>query len=178
MGNSLRDQLLKAGLVSEKQAKQAKKQQYNEQRAGGDVHAQKTREEKTAAAATQKAERDRLLNQQRKEAEERKAIAAQIRQLIEAHREPRGSDDIAYHFTHKNAIKRLYVSADVHQRITRGALAIVTLHGKYELVAREVAAKIRQRDAAAVVLQNESDTAGVDGDDPYAKYKVPDDLMW
>lgn len=180
MGDSLRDQLLKAGLATEKQAKQAKKHQHSERVAGAKGKPPSPDEGKAAAAAAaaQKAERDRQLNKQRQEAEERKAIAAQVRQLVEAHRQPRGSDDVPYNFTHHNLIKRIYVSEEVHKRIASGALVIVRCAGKYELVPADVADKIRQRDAAAVVVHNEPQPAAVDADDPYAKFTVPDDLMW
>ena len=41
-----------------------------------------------------------------------------------------------------------------------------------------MAAKIAERDPEAVIeLSDQDDTAG-DADDPYADYKIPDDLTW
>lgn len=178
MGNSLRDQLLNAGLVSEKQVKQAKKHQHSQRVSAG--KGKEVGEAKTAAAAAaaEKAERDRALNKQRQDAEARKAVAAQIRQIIEAHRVPSGGDDVAYNFTHNNVIKRIYVSVDVHKRIAAGTLVIVDAAGKFELVTPEAAEKIRLRDPSTVVVQNQPEPTHGAGDDPYAQFKVPDDLMW
>jgi len=182
MSNSLRDQLLKTGLISERQVKQAKKQQHSERVAASKGQATKPDEGKVkvaaAAAAAQKAERDRALNKQRQDAEARKAAAAQIRQIIEAHRVPPGGDDVAYNFTHNNVIKRIYVATDVHKRITAGTLVIVEAGGRFDLVALDAAEKIRQRDPAAIVVQNRAEPADDAADDPYAQFKVPDDLMW
>ena len=46
-----------------------------------------------------------------------------------------------------------------------------------ELVPRVIADKIAERDASLVVRVNKPVTA-VDEDDPYAAFKIPDDLMW
>lgn len=180
MGNSLRDQFLKAGLVNEKQVKQAKKQQHSERVAASKGQGARVDDDKAAAAtaAAQKAERDRTLNKQRQEAEARKAVVAQIRQIIDAHRVPKGGDDLAYNFTHDNLVKRIYVSDDVHKRITAGTLIIVELGGKYDVVACDVAEKIRQRDPASIIVQNRPEPTGNTADDPYAEFKIPDDLMW
>lgn len=180
MGDSLRDQFLKAGLVNKKQVKQANKQQHSERVATSKGQEPKLNAPKAvaAAAAAQKVERDRELNKQRQDAEARKAIAAQIRQIIEAHRQPWGGDDVAYNFTHNDVIKRIHVSAEVHKRLAAGTLVIVASSGKYELVTCDVAEKIRQRDPAAIVAQHRPETPGDPADDPYASFKVPDDLMW
>ena len=89
MSNSLFDQLKKAGLVDEKKAKTVQKEKYKtqkqqlKQQKGDAVDEAKVQAQKAQA---EKAERDRQLNQQRKEEAERRAIAAQIKQLIETNR--------------------------------------------------------------------------------------------
>jgi uncharacterized protein YaiL (DUF2058 family) len=49
----------------------------------------------------------------------------------------------------------------------------------YELVRRQIAEKIAQRDATCILVQNagSTETAAAE-DDPYADFKIPDDLMW
>ena len=74
-------------------------------------------------------------------------------------------------------IRRLYVNDKQHGQLVKGQLAIVKLGERYELVTRETAEKIRQRDPAFVVLLNDQPPPE-DPDDPYADYKVPDDLIW
>jgi uncharacterized protein YaiL (DUF2058 family) len=179
----LKDQLLKAGLVNEKQIKQARKEKHkeNQQNQGSRKNAAATEEQRQAQQAmVEKAERDRLLNLQRKEEAEKKALAAQIKQLIEAHRQPKGDGETPYNFADGNTVKRLYVSDKVRGQIARGQLAIVKLDKQYELVPSEIADKIHSRDATRVVLHNVPSQAETKdgGEDPYAAYTVPDDLMW
>ncbi|WP_026608744.1 DUF2058 domain-containing protein [Methylocaldum szegediense] len=179
MSNSLRDQLLKAGLVNEKQVKQASKEARKQQKQNRHGNAAAKDQDKRAAleAKAAKIERDRLLNQERAKEAERKALAAQIKQLIEENRVPPGEDDIAHRFAHDNKVKTLYVSKEVHQDLVDGKLAIVTLESRYEIVPSAVAEKIRLRDESRVVLLNPPEQAE-DVDDEYAEYKIPDDLMW
>lgn len=184
MGNALRDQLLKAGLVNEKQAKKAAKEhQKDVQRQHGQGKNTVQDEERLRAqrAQAEKAERDRLLNQQRQEQAEKKAIAAQIRQLVEQNRLPREDGDTPYNFVDGGKVKRLYVSEKTRLRIGSGQLAIVRFDKGYELVLAEVAEKIAGRDPDCVVLLNPPKQQPVQEtlpDDPYAQFQVPDDLMW
>ena len=177
MGNSFQDQLLKAGLVDEKKVKQAKKDNYKKKKQGKQNKA--IDENKLAAqrAQAQQAERDRELNRQRNEEMQQKAIAAQIKQLIETSRQPRDDGETAYNFSDNGTVKKIYVTDDQHRQLSRGKLAIVKLGEQYELVPTAAAEKIRQRDEAVVIVCNESQKQD-DGEDPYADYKVPDDLMW
>jgi uncharacterized protein YaiL (DUF2058 family) len=55
-------------------------------------------------------------------------------------------------------------------------LAIIKFEKRYELVAADIAEKIRLRDAACVIVLNAADDKA--GDDAYAAYQIPDDLMW
>lgn len=182
MGNALRDQLLKAGLVNEKQLKQAVKDKTKEeQRLHGQGKPQQKDEERAKAqkAQAEKAERDRLLNQQKQEEAERKALAAQVRQMIEQNREPKEDGDTPYNFVDEGKVKRLYLSERQRERVGKGVLAIVKLGKAYELVPADTADKIAARDQSAVVLINRSKTQPqADIEDPYAQYQIPDDLMW
>lgn len=178
MSNSLQNQLLKMGLVDEKKVKQVKKEKHKQARQQGKKAAVVDEAKRLAQqVAAQKAERDRELNRQRKEEAERRALAAQIRQLIEVNRLPKDEGEIAYNFTDDNKVKRLYVTEQVQRQLGFGRLAIVMLDGQYELVPTAVAEKIRQRDESCVILCNEPEQHN-DEDDPYADYQIPDDLMW
>ena len=64
------------------------------------------------------------------------------------------------------------------RHLARGLLAIVKLDDNYELVPAAVADKIDQRDATYLVLRNQPQDGVEDEEDPYADYKIPDDLMW
>ena len=118
---SLQDQLLKAGLIDNKKANKIKKTKHKQTRQQQKNKIETVDEAKLAAqqAQTRKVERDRQLNQQRKAAAERKAIAAQVRQLIEMNRQPRDDGDIGYSFSDAALIKRIYVT-EADRRFSSG----------------------------------------------------------
>ncbi|UGQ46942.1 DUF2058 domain-containing protein [Massilia endophytica] len=176
---SLQDQLLKAGLIDKKKAKQAihdKTKQKNDERRSG---VESVDEAKLAAQEAQRknAERARELNAQRDAAAQQKAIMAQIAQMVQQNRQSKGNGDIAYNFTHGTKIERIYVSAAIREHLVAGRLVIVCLDGAVELVPRGVADKIAERDPSLVVRVNKP-TSQPDEDDPYAAFQIPDDLMW
>lgn len=181
MGNSLFDQLKKTGLVDENKAKKVKQSQYKSQKKKSKKGvADPLDEAKQLAQKAQadKLERDRQLNQQKKEQAENKAIAAQIKQLIETNRVEDRDGDIVYNFTDANVIKRIHVSEQIHKHLLSGRLAIVKLAEGYELVPVPVAEKIKQRDGQCIIECDQCVESALGEDDLYADYKIPDDLMW
>ncbi len=177
VGNSLQDQLFKAGLANKKQAVKARKAQNNKeklQRQGKAVTdeaaelAEKARQEQVA--------RDRELNRIKQVEAEAKAVKAQIRQLIKLNQiEERG--DTEFSFTHGTQIKSLHLRNEHRDALIKGQLAIVTLDDNYAIVPATVSDKISQRDESLMVLRHSpNDEAPID--DEYADYEVPDDLMW
>ncbi|MEK1906278.1 MAG: DUF2058 domain-containing protein [Pseudomonas sp.] len=179
MSISLRDQLLKAGLVNEKQAKQAGKQKQKQQRLEKKGQVEVDDEQKRIAlqAMAEKLARDQELNRQQQEKVAQKALAAQIKQLIETSRLPKMTSEDYYNFVDEKKVKRIAVNSMMRDKLSRGSLAIVRLGGGYEIIPREAALKIQERDAQRVLLLN-TPTEAPDADDPYAAYQVPDDLMW
>lgn len=179
---SLQDQLLKAGLIDAKKAKQANKEKRKETNVARRSSEEVVDEVKQSAeqARLEKIERDRELNRQRDLELQQKAIAAQIKQLIENHRQSKGAGngDVEYNFTDGKLIKKMRVSPLVLEQIARGLLSVVKLGEGYELVPRIVADKIAQRDDKFVVVANTKQDNKVDEDDPYKDYVIPDDLMW
>lgn len=184
MGNALRDQLLKAGLVDEKQVKKAVKEKHKEavrQQGQGKDRAAEEEQRRSQRAKAEKAERDRQLNLQRQAEAEKKALYAQIRQLVEQNRQPIGEGDTPYNFVDQGKVKRLYLADPVRERVVEGQLAIVRLEKEYCLVPRETAEKIRDRVADSVVVFNEPKRQRAEEpnpEDPYAKFQIPDDLIW
>jgi uncharacterized protein len=179
VADSLQDQLRKAGLVNDKKLKKAQRVKHAhdmERKAHGAANddpalaAQRARAEKAA--------RDRALNEERDRQTSAKALAAQIRQLIELNRQPRDDGDIAFNFKDGRAIRKMLVTRRQQDGLASGRLAIVKLDDRYELVPTAAAAKIRQRDAATVVLCNDATDSVPAADDPYAKFQIPDDLDW
>ncbi|XYJ10031.1 DUF2058 domain-containing protein [Telluria sp. B2] len=175
---SLQEQFLKAGLVNKGKAKQVQQEKSKQQKIERRTGAQSVDEAKLAAAELQRkqAERARELNAQRDAAATQKAIMAQIAQMVQQNRQDKGKGDIPYNFTHNGKIERIHVSAKVQEHLMAGRLVIVRLGDATELVPRVIADKIAERDASLVVQVKKA--AEVDPDDPYAAYKIPDDLMW
>ena len=80
---SLQDQLLQAGLVDKKKAKQVKQEQRKEAKVRHKGQSQPDEnKEQARRALLEKADRDRQLNKQQQAEAEKKAIKAQIVQLI------------------------------------------------------------------------------------------------
>ena len=176
---SLQDQLLKAGLTNDAKAKkirtdkrkQTKKQQKNK------VEIVNEAKQLVQDAKAKQLEKDKQLNQQRNIEAEKKQIANQILQLIELNKLPKDEDGIAYNFTDQNKVKVIYISEETRNKIISGSFAIVKSKVNYEVVAAEVAEKIKQRDehTVTVLFEGKSDMAE---DDEYKDYEIPDDLMW
>ncbi|MBP5997428.1 MAG: DUF2058 domain-containing protein [Azonexus sp.] len=176
---SLQEQFLKAGLIDKKKVNKANQEKSQQKKVERRTGTQTVDEVRLAALETQRrnAERARELNAQRDAAAMQKAIMAQIVQMVQQSRQSKGKGDIAYNFTHDNRIKRLYVSAAVQADLIAGRLVIVCQGESVELVPRVIADKIAERDPSLVVRVNKS-SSEIDADDPYADYKIPDDLMW
>ena len=180
MANSLQEQLLKAGLVDKqrvnkaKKAKQQKEKQQRHAKQGALDEAKRLARE----AKAKEAERNRELNRQKNEAAQAKAIAAEVDQLIQANRLPQEEGDLDYNFADGGKVRRIHVSEKTQSLLSRGQLAIVRLHDAYALIPAETAQRVAQRDAARVILLNEKSDEANDADDPYAQFKVPDDLIW
>jgi hypothetical protein len=181
MSMSLREQLLKAGLVTEKQAKQADRQQRQQQRQQPKP-GKGAPPAKPAAAAHQaqaaKAARDQELNRRQQEKAAAKARSAQVRQLVEQCRVPRVESDDYYNFVDGTKIRRIAVDANLRRRLLQGDLLIVRCEGSYDLVPADAAARIRERDESAVLPLAAGQPAEPAHDDPYRDYVVPDDLTW
>lgn len=175
MASSLQSQLMKSGLADSKRVKKIQQQQME---AG--KNAKNETKEAVQKAMAEKAENDRLLNLQRKEEQEKKAVLAQIKQLIEVHRIDRKGGDIHYQFTDNSKIKKMYVTDVLLNQLVKGQSAIVRFADSYELVPTVVAEKIALRDASFIVVLNTRSQATLQEpeDDPYANYQIPDDLMW
>jgi len=180
MNNPFQEQLLKAGLVSKQQVQKAnkdkqkkKKQQRNTKQTTVDETTLKAQK-----AAEEKAKRDRELNQRKEEQTRKKAISAEINQLILANRIERNEQcEIVYNFEHQKKVKRIYINEEMKQQIIRGKLGIARIDGRYELVPITIAEKIQQRNERRIVLISD-ESMETDENDPYAEYKIPDDLIW
>ena len=175
---TLQEQMLKAGLVTSK--KMAKVQRTAKK---SRVQAREARE---AVEENKKAqlERDKQLSEQQKQAALSKEYKAQVKQLIEMNKIDISKGDIGFNFTDNNLIKKLYVDKLTQSQLINGRLAIAHLvvdgssEAGYAIIPASVADKIAQRDADSIVLNSALSQEEQDEEDPYADFKVPDDLMW
>ena len=187
--SSLQEQLLKAGLVDENKLKQAAKEKQKNSKQSRKKTG-KSLKKKVAAPPTdaqkrqaERVARDRELNEKRKQALEQKAIAAQVKQLIETNKVDRSKGEIPYSFVYRNKVKKMYIGETEKNLLAAGRLAIVTTvinheGRRFELVPMEVAQKIAERDPETIIELNQQDDSVTSEDDPYADYKIPDDLTW
>ena len=129
-------------------------------------------------------ERDKQLSEQQKQAALSKEYKAQVKQLIEMNKIDISKGNIDFNFTDNNFIKKIAVDKPTQAQLISGRLAIARLAGdndgenKYAIIPASVADKIAQRDASSIVLNSALSAEEQDEDDPYADFKVPDDLMW
>lgn len=175
---TLQEQLLKAGLVTSK--KMAKVQRTAKK---SRIQAREARE---AVEENKKAqiERDKQLSEQQKQAVLSKEYKAQVKQLIEMNRINISKGNIGFNFTDNNVIKNMLVDKLTQAQLINGRLAIARLvtdnnsEGEYVVIPAAVADKIAQRDANSIVLKSALSQEAQDEEDPYADFKIPDDLMW
>ncbi len=179
MANAFQDQFVKAGLVDKNKVNKVKRAKHKSTKQHGKNKEVDQNKLRAQQAAQEKAAHDRKLNQQKEEKAQRKAITAQIKQLIQINKIEYEEGDIEFKFSHNNIIKTLYVPAQIQQQLSDGRLAIVQIDAQYIVIASPIAEKIRLRDASYILLCNDKTTDNKNNtDDPYADYQIPDDLMW
>jgi uncharacterized protein YaiL (DUF2058 family) len=154
---NLRDKLLKAGLVSEKQAKEAARDQK------GLKQPHRAREEQVSAEEQQR--RDAFAAREAEHAEERRKEAAKVaearmqserarrlRQLVESHRVS-DKGEITFHYVRRSwKIGRLDVSLELQEKLKSGAAAVVEDPGSPDcaVVLADAARRIYEVDPQAI----------------------------
>jgi uncharacterized protein YaiL (DUF2058 family) len=193
MADSLRDQLLKSGIVKEVQQDRAREQKRPPSpssgkpvRKGGKPHASshaarpsgQSREEIDLAKAyairaqTEAKERKRVEQEAAEQARLRRERKLQIQQLLDGKALNKAEADQPRNFEYGGKIRRVHVDAAQLVALNVGELGVVQQGGRYLLVSREIAEQVRAIDAHLVALLVDPNASGV-GDDG-----VPDDLMW
>ena len=181
MSNPFQDQFLKLGLVDKKQVNKSKKKQHKKkkQQAGKKEPAV----DENALLVQQKNEkkraRDQELNRQREEKLKKREQMGAAKQIVEQNCIQKDKNGVAYRFTDNKKIQRVFVSEEVAEKLAKGVLAIVRIAQEYEVVPKDAAIKVEKIGIGAFVFIAESSGGDdTDPDDPYAEYKVPDDLVW
>jgi uncharacterized protein YaiL (DUF2058 family) len=192
MGNSLRDELLKAGLSgaaqpekprrskrrkagSGKKRKQAPAQSHDEQSVTASAHVLRENRRRTARFV-----RDSTLSGGSVAENAKKALRRKIQELIKTERLNDAQAAVAYHFVKGKRIKRIYVTQDQHAQLTVGAIVVAALEGDNHLLTRSAADQLLALApqtalcGAAVAADGDATASDVDGD----THPVPDDIMW
>ncbi|MDZ7669493.1 MAG: DUF2058 domain-containing protein [Gammaproteobacteria bacterium] len=189
MAGSLKDQLLKAGLVTpdrarkvERQARVEKQARRKGKTASAEPSATAEARERAQQLKREKAERDRAQAKAANDKAAAKAQRAELKQIIlqnDQRVKAMSDDDVAYNFVHGKRVKRIYVPAAQRDQISNGTLVIVNNDGHYHLLTRTAADKVAARDPKRIIVSHDATKPEADSDDEYyARFKVPDDLDW
>lgn len=189
MSDSLRDQLLKSGLV--KQLREERRQKDPRPNAGGGKRGGSRRGAKPGGAASAKdtaemdlarayAMRAKVEAQERRRAQQEAQEAARLRkerkrklqEALDGAALNKAEAELMRHFEYGGKIRRVHVDADQLAALNAGELAVVQFGGRYLLVSTETAERVRAIAPDQIALQVEPGAAGV-GEDG-----VPDDLVW
>lgn len=196
MAESLRDQLLKSGIVKQVTEqkrpphqggkppfKGSKPQGGNSKSQGArpsnkDHAPRKSQDEIDLAKAyairaqTEASERKRAEQEAAELARIKRERKQKIHQLLAGKALNKVDADQVRHFEYGGKIRRMHVDAVQLAALNTGELGVVQQGGRYMLVTRDIAEQVREIDAQQLALLVEPGTAGM-GDDG-----VPDDLMW
>ncbi|HWU52720.1 MAG TPA: DUF2058 domain-containing protein [Tahibacter sp.] len=181
-GNPLQEQLLKAGLVKKSKLTEVAREQNKARQSKGPPVLSEIQLEAERARA-EKVERDRALSAESKAQARLAELRAQARQIIEDRKVPRAGQ-IEYRFAVDGSFRTMLVNDDLRRKLSSGVLVIARLDERFELLPRAAADKVRERDAAMIVLDHgqsadaEPAAATSEDDAYYAQFKVPDDLIW
>ena len=191
MTRSLRDELLKAGLVTDEQAARAER--------GGRPSSKPMVSGAAGNRAAKRPPKRRPRNPSKRhlpestpggraspdtEEERVRQLNLEIRRILETEAEKAEAETGApFHFTRGDRIKRIYVSGDQRRRLSDGELAIVGFGGRHHLVPRPAGERIRdlRSEVFVFIASGESGESGADGArsaEGYEGYEVPDDLVW
>ena len=156
MSESLRSQLLKAGLGKAPEPKAPKPQAKPKSQA----------KDQGKLPPKPKARRKSALSQ---------TLREQAKLIIEQRRLPRGQGACAYHFLDGKKVRKLYVTEAQRDGLAAGAMVLVRHGAGFEVIEEKVAEKIRELDDRLVLPKPQAPGA----DDPaYADHPIPDDLDW
>jgi uncharacterized protein YaiL (DUF2058 family) len=189
MSDSLRDQLLKSGLVKKLKA-EAKPNRPTPPHGRHDAkRPPPKRPDATPPAATrqephehdlarayalrakqEKEDRERAQREAERVAREKKERKQKLVDLLQGKAQNATDADMPRHFPHGSKIRRIYCTAAQLTRLNHGELAVVQLAGRYLLVDKDIALQAQAIQPEALVLLCDPNAPPEDD--------VPDDLVW
>lgn len=180
MRNPLQEQLLKAGLVKKSKVAQVAHEQ-TKARHGKAPAAPSAEQLQVERLRAERVERDRALAAERNALVRINEQRAQARQIIQTQQVAR-EGEIEYRFSDGGAIRSLLVNETLRTQLANGSLVIARLGEGFALLPRAASQKVYERDASMIVLDHGRTHPAMqdatDEDEHYARFKVPDDLIW
>lgn len=183
MADSLRDQLLKSGLVQKlkseakpartappARAKPAHKPQPQAAAKPKSAHELDLASAYAQRARAEREERERAQRELERVAREKRERKQKLATLLDGKALNAADADVPRHFPHGNKIRRIYCTKEQLEQLNRGELAIVQLAGRYVLVTKQVAVEAQSIQTESLVLLCDPN-APADDD-------VPADLIW
>ena len=193
MSRSLRDELLKAGLVTREQAARVQRRGPPKPRPAGSKVPKKPAgrsrgrgERKNTTKQWSRVAADRQPGAPESGATARPAPDERVRQLnteirgiLDAEAEPPDpQSDTPFHFARGDRLKRLYVSESQRRRLAGGELAIVGFGGRHHLVPYRAGERVRElREEVFVFIATASSEAET-VEEGYEGFEIPDGLVW
>jgi uncharacterized protein YaiL (DUF2058 family) len=192
MADSLRDQLLKSGIVKQVQQDRVREDTRAVPKGGKSPprHAKASPQQKSAPkpprrdqseidlarayairARTEASERKRVEQEAAEQARLRRERKLKIQQLLEGNTLNKADADQPRNFQYGDKIRRIYVDAEQLRALNAGELGVVQQAGRYLLVTRAIAEQVKAIDPHQLALM-------VDANDGKDDDGVPDDLMW
>lgn len=192
MANSLRDQLIKAGLADQASAKSAgRPEKPGTKKPSRPRRAAKTQPARRVAPSDPALERERrelrAMEQARIREEKQAQAAARATQqrrdaarvFLLVHQQNDRAGDLPFHFQAGERIRRLFVTAAQRQALLAGELQVAVLGKRDFLITPRQAEEVLGLDPGLFVFTASPPDAEPPGEgDPYQDYPVPDDLMW
>jgi uncharacterized protein len=186
MVDSLRDQLLKSGIVKQLKDEKRQQQPVAKPHAGYGKGKPPHKPNKPARsqdqmdlakaysmrAQTEAAERKQAEQEAAEQARLKRERKAKLQQILEGKALNKPDADQARHFEYGGKIRRVYVDAAQLAELNAGKLGVVQNGGRYLLVPLSVAEQVRDLDPHLLALLVDPSNGGI-GEDG-----VPDDLMW
>ena len=177
---SLQEQLLKAGLANEKNAKKIRKEKKKANKAvrKGQLDADTGLQDDIKAKKAQQAKLDSEKNKAIQEQIELKSEHGKVKQMIQQLHITDFAGELTFNYVLDKKIKTLSVDQMSYNALTKGQIGLCVLEGKSYVMPGIAIEKIRAVDEAYILVMNENTTTETENDDPYADFQIPDDLMW
>ena len=192
MADSLRDQLLKSGLVQKlkSEAKPERPVHPSPPPARGSQQPPPPRVQQRTTPAPkatvqsevdlarayalrarhEKEERERAQREAESAAREKRERKHKLSALLDGKALNSAEADVPRHFPHGNKIRRVYCTPEQLAQVNRGELAVVQLAGRYLLVVSDIARQAQAIHAESLVLLCDPNAPAEDD--------VPADLVW